>query len=398
MNTPERSTTGKLQEIEANFLVHTAKGLLDPDYQGEPEIDDLSFDWKSLSPPELLEKFTGTVQNRLVGAAANRYANHPAVQAELDEYRSGPPHKGTNFFSPTRQLTEQEQQIIFPRIGRGLDSLIRSMQTGQLESEQSLISMTAAYHLAWLSNYGLGVHFALQKDWGFLDRADLVQEGQIGVGIATVRYDSNRDTKFSTYAKHWIRAKVAEEQINSGRIIKLPSKALARFMEIKTATSDLLQDLNREPTDQEIANALAMENGEVTLIRQRGNRQIATPSEAAAAAADRDYLSYEDRDLAAVDTHDLVLNALERVKRKPHAVQLLSLKCALYLRDLVGSEIKEKSYLHCLIETNKLEWLSSTAIAELIGYDLEDYYIRISESLDVIRKTVDHWNPDRFES
>lgn len=88
---------------------------------------------------------------------------------------------------------------------------------------------------------------------------DLIQEGNLGLMKAAKKYDGTKGFRFSTYATYWIRQTIARALGDSSRTIRIPANMVELISKIKKASGKLAQELNRQPTEQEIADELGME-------------------------------------------------------------------------------------------------------------------------------------------
>ena len=83
---------------------------------------------------------------------------------------------------------------------------------------------------------------------------DLIQEGSIGLLTAAQKFDPSRETRFSTYATKWIRQGVSRAILNHAGLIRVPVHTAERIRKVLNAQKSLHQELEREPTLEEIAD------------------------------------------------------------------------------------------------------------------------------------------------
>jgi RNA polymerase primary sigma factor len=133
--------------------------------------------------------------------------------------------------------------------------------------EQALEKLTKA-------NLRFVVSVAKQYQNRNLSLNDLINEGNLGLVKAAKKFDETRGFKFISYAVWWIRQSIMQALADQSRIVRLPLNKTGALSKINRAFSELEQKYEREPTAQELADILEMDETEITGTLRAGTKQV----------------------------------------------------------------------------------------------------------------------------
>lgn len=128
------------------------------------------------------------------------------------------------------------------------------------------------------SNLRFVVSVAKQYQNQGLSLSDLINEGNLGLIKAAIRFDETKGFKFISYAVWWIRQSILQALAEQSRIVRLPLNKVGLSNRISKAFQQLEQEFEREPTAEELAELLHEPLEEVTATLSVGSKHVSMDS------------------------------------------------------------------------------------------------------------------------
>lgn len=179
-----------------------------------------------------------------------------------------------------RQLTITKQ--ITQRTEESINRYFQEINKYEMISPEEEVELTVkirngdqqALEKMVVANLRFVISVAKQYQNQGLSFSDLINEGNLGLVKAAKRFDETRGFKFISYAVWWIRQSIIQAISEQTRIVRLPLNRLSSINKIKKAIPYLEQELERDPTDSEIAEYLDISIGEVEYVNAIKRRQV----------------------------------------------------------------------------------------------------------------------------
>ena len=251
-------------------------------------------------------------------------------------------------------LTAGEEVALAKRIEKGLSALKRLSSNGldmkkRRELEGAMRDGRAAREHLITANSRLVISIAKKYIGRGVPFLDLIQEGNIGLIRAARKFDYRRGHKFSTYATWWIRQAVTRAIADQGRTIRVPVHMGDQINKLIRVSHQLTQELGRDPTPEELADALQIPVKKAEQMIQVARRPISleTPTDEDEDSVLGDFIEDEDSiQPSDVVTHNLLKKQIQDILSTlpPREVRILQLRYGLldgqsYTLEEVGKKL-----------------------------------------------------------
>lgn len=233
--------------------------------------------------PDVLELRQATADSRRRGSSPTRSR---AAQSPLETY--------LREINETSLLTAADEKELAGQIAAG-DVMARDRMVRA--NLRLVVNIARGY-----TGKGLGLQ-------------DLIEEGNLGLLRAVEGFDPNMGTRFSTYASYWIKQSIKRALINSAKTIRIPAYMVELLSKWRRATARLTEELDRTPTNEEVARVLGLPKKKLPIIRKAIRINNSTPQSDQADGGWTLGEMVEDERLKAPDEcmqdHDILRHAME---------------------------------------------------------------------------------------
>jgi RNA polymerase primary sigma factor len=160
------------------------------------------------------------------------------------------------------QISQKEILAIEEKVGltsKEIKEINRAMSMGETKMRRAKKDMVEA-------NLRLVISIAKKYTNRGLQFLDLIQEGNIGLMKAVDKFEYRRGYKFSTYATWWIRQAITRSIADQARTIRIPVHMIETINKLNRVSRQMMQDMGREPTPEELSKELDMAEDKVRKV------------------------------------------------------------------------------------------------------------------------------------
>ncbi|OKL49939.1 RNA polymerase sigma factor [Boudabousia marimammalium] len=267
--------------VETDDLEDLDLDDVDIDDDGEPDVDPDSDDEETEKPSTAKQMAEDSKKAASFVVSDSDDTDEPVQQVTVAGATADPVKDYLKQIGKVALLTADQEIDLAKRIEAGLYA------DEKLKREGDLMPSKLRRELMWISKDGqnaknhlleanlrLVVSLAKRYTGRGMLFLDLIQEGNLGLIRAVEKFDYNKGFKFSTYATWWIRQAITRAMADQARTIRIPVHMVEVINKLARVQRQMLQDLGREPTPEELAKELDMTPDKVVEVQKYGREPI----------------------------------------------------------------------------------------------------------------------------
>ena len=234
--------------VEDEVVVDASGGVPLSDYE-EPNVDDLA-DEEELDEETLNNQYLDDVSDDSVRLYLREIGKIPLLNAEEELTLA------QEIVANRDELAELSEKFNNEELSTAERSKTKSRMVKLSKPKDKMAE----------ANMRLVVSIAKRYSGRGLDFLDLIQEGNTGLLRAVEKFDPDKGFKFSTYATWWIRQAITRAIADQARVIRIPVHMVETINKLLRTQRRMTQELNREPTMEELSKELEMEPSKIEYV------------------------------------------------------------------------------------------------------------------------------------
>ena len=269
---------GEVEEVDADDATDEVDEKATPDAETPDASDDSDDDDEDDDSAPEIELPTGALRLSM----SDDEDEIPVYSAAITGATADPVKDYLKQIGKVALLNAAEEVELAMRIEAGLFAEEKLSQMSDSEKRSQL-----GRELAWVARDGqrakshllganlrLVVSLAKRYTGRGMQFLDLIQEGNLGLIRAVEKFDYTKGFKFSTYATWWIRQAITRAMADQARTIRIPVHMVEVINKLARVQRQMLQDLGREPTPEELSRELDMTPEKVIEVQKYGREPI----------------------------------------------------------------------------------------------------------------------------
>ena len=265
-----------VEEIEADV-----DDLDDADVDTDEDADEKDSDEEETSSPEKPQAVAELRSKGGFVVSDSDETDEPVQQVTVAGATADPVKDYLKQIGKVSLLNAEQEVDLARRIEAGLyaEELLKTNSQEMSSRERRELHILAqdgqqAKNHLLEANLRLVVSLAKRYTGRGMQFLDLIQEGNLGLIRAVEKFDYTKGYKFSTYATWWIRQAITRAMADQARTIRIPVHMVEVINKLARVQRQMLQDLGREPTPEELAKELDMTPEKVVEVQKYGREPI----------------------------------------------------------------------------------------------------------------------------
>ena len=260
LETTENIETKENKKLDTDYLIEKGKKGKLSHADIEEAMEAMDFDM------DKLDKLYADLEENGIDVTPEQIASDDIREIENEVAQYNKPEKMAELLESEGLAIDDPVRMYLKEIGRvPLLSLEEELELAQQMAEEGEAAEAARSKLVE-ANLRLVVSIAKRYVGKGMFFLDLIQEGNLGLMKAVKKFDHTKGYKFSTYATWWIRQAITRAIADQSRTIRIPVHMSEVINKTYRVSRTLMQELGREPSEQEIAEKLGMSADKVREI------------------------------------------------------------------------------------------------------------------------------------